>query len=84
MKRKQIGEIYVMRSFIMFIMNEYRTLVGKPEGKRPLGRPKHRWKNYIKMELGEIGLCGMDGIDLAWDRNQWGALVNMIKNLWVP
>jgi hypothetical protein len=65
-------------------MNAYRILVGKPEGKRPLGRPRHRCVNNIKMVLREIGRDGMDWIDLAQDRNQWRALVNTVMNLRVP
>jgi hypothetical protein len=63
--------------------NAYRILVGKPEGKRRLGRPRHRWKK-IKMDLREIGWGGMDWIDLAQDRDHWRALVNMAMNLRVP
>jgi hypothetical protein len=55
--------------------------VGKPEGKRPLGRPRRRWVDNIKMDLREIGWNGMDWIDLAQDREQWRALVNMVMNL---
>jgi hypothetical protein len=62
----------------------YRILMGKPEGKRPLGRPRCRWEDNIKMELKEIGWGGMDWIDLAQDRDQWRALVYTIMNLWVP
>jgi hypothetical protein len=58
--------------------------VGKPEGKRPLGRPRSRWVDNIKMDLIEIGWDGVDWIDLAQDRDQWRDLVNMIMNLWVP
>jgi hypothetical protein len=58
--------------------------VGKAEGKRPLGRPRCRWENNIKMYLGEIGWGGMDWIDLAQDRDQWRALVNTVMNLRVP
>jgi hypothetical protein len=65
-------------------MIAYRTLVGKPEGKRPLGRPRHRWMDNIKMDLGEIGWDGRDWIELAQDRDQWRALVNMMMNLRVP
>jgi transcription termination factor 2 len=61
--------------------NAYRILVGKPEGKRPLGRPRRRWKNNIKMDLREIRLGDMDWIDLAQDRDQWRALVNTAMNL---
>jgi hypothetical protein len=64
--------------------NTYRILVGKPEGKRPLGRPKHRWVYYIKIDLREIGWNGMDWIDLAQDRDQWRALVETVMNLRVP
>jgi hypothetical protein len=59
-------------------------MVGKPEGKRPLGRPRRRWENYIKMDLRGIGWGSMDWIDLAQDRDQWRALVNTVMNLWVP
>jgi hypothetical protein len=62
----------------------YTILVGMPEGKRPLGRPRHRWVNNIKMDLREIGWDGGDWIDLAEDRDQRRALVNAVMNLWVP
>jgi hypothetical protein len=58
--------------------------VRKPEGKTPLERSSHRWKNDIKMYLREIALGGMDWIDLAQDRDQWRAPVNMVMNLQVP
>jgi hypothetical protein len=58
--------------------------VGKPEGKRPLGRPRHRWVDNIKMYLGEIGWDGRDWIKLSQDRDQWRALVNTVMNLQVP
>jgi hypothetical protein len=64
--------------------NAYRILVGKPEGKRPLVRPRHRWEDNIRMDLGEIGCGGMEWTDLAQDRDQWRALVNMVMNLQVP
>jgi hypothetical protein len=64
--------------------NAYRILVGKPEGKRPLGRPRHRWVDNIKIDLREIGWDDMDWIDLAQDRDQWRALVNTVMNLRVP
>jgi hypothetical protein len=64
--------------------NAYRILVGKPEGKRPLGRPRHRLVGNIKMDLGEIGWDGRDWIELAQNRDQWRALVNMVMNLQVP
>jgi hypothetical protein len=64
--------------------NAYRILVGKPEGKRPLGRPRCRWGDNIKMDLREIGSVGRDWIELAQDRDQWRALVNTVMNLRVP
>jgi hypothetical protein len=64
--------------------NVYRMLVGKPEGKRPLGRPMRRWENNIRMDLREIGWEGVDWIHLALDRDQWWAVVNMVMNLRVP
>jgi len=62
----------------------YRVLVGKPEGKRPLGRPRSRWENNIKMDLPVVGCGGMDWIKLAQDNDSWWALVNVVMNLWVP
>jgi hypothetical protein len=64
--------------------NAYRILVGKPEGKRRLRRPRRRWVDSIKMDLVEIGWDGMDWIDLAQDSDQWRALVNTVMNLRVP
>jgi hypothetical protein len=65
-------------------MNAYRILVGKPEKKRPLGRPRRMWVDTIKMYLKEIGWDGMDWIDLALYSEQWRALVNAVINLRVP
>jgi hypothetical protein len=62
----------------------YRILVGKPEGKRPLRRPRRRWVGNIKTELREIGSGGIDWIDLAQDRDQWRALVIKVMNFRVP
>jgi hypothetical protein len=59
-------------------------LVGKPEGKRPLGRPRRRWIDNIKMDLSEIGVNVVDWIGLAQDRYRLRALVNAVMNLWVP
>jgi hypothetical protein len=64
--------------------NAYRILVGNSEGKRPLGRPRRRWVDNIKMDLREIGWDGRDWIDLAQDRDQWRVLVNAVMNLQVP
>jgi hypothetical protein len=64
--------------------NVYRLLVGKPEGKRPLGKPRRRWIYNIKMDLLEIGLSVADWIGLAQDRYRWRALVNSVINLRVP
>ena len=62
----------------------YRFLVGKPEGKRPLGRPRHRWEDNIKMVLQGVG-CGVMGwIELAQDRDSWRALVNAVLNIRIP
>jgi hypothetical protein len=62
----------------------YRLLVGNPEGKRPLRRPRRRWVDNIRMDLGEVGWGDVDRIDLAHDRNRWRALVNSVLNLQVP
>jgi hypothetical protein len=62
----------------------FRVLVGKPQGKRPLGRSRSRWEDNIKMDLQELGCGGMDWIELAQDRGRWRALVNAVKKLRVP
>jgi hypothetical protein len=62
----------------------YRILVGKPEGKRPLGRPTCRWEDNNKAELQEVGCGGMDWVELAQDRDRWWALVNVVMNLRIP
>jgi hypothetical protein len=62
----------------------YRIFVGKPEGKRPLERPRRRWEDNIKINLREIGWGSVDWIDLAQDRDQWTALVDTVMNLPVP
>jgi hypothetical protein len=65
--------------------NAYKLLVvGKPEGKRPLGRPRCRWEDNIRMDLGEVGWGDVDWTGLAQDRNRWRALVNSVLNLRVP
>jgi hypothetical protein len=62
----------------------HRVLVGKPEGERPLGRPRRRWDDNIKMDLQEVVCRGMDWIEMAQDRDRWPALVNSAMNLRAP
>ena len=62
----------------------YRVLVGKPEGKRPLGRPRRRWMDNIRMDLQEVRCGNIDGIELAQDRDRWRTLVSAVMNLRVP
>jgi hypothetical protein len=62
----------------------YRVLVGNPEGKSPLGRPRRRWEDNIKMDLQEVGCGGMEWIKLAQERDRWRELVNAVMNLRVP
>jgi hypothetical protein len=64
--------------------NSCRILVGKPEGKRPLGRPRHTWVDNIEKDLREIGWDGMDWVDLAQDRDQLRAIMNTVMNLRIP
>jgi hypothetical protein len=64
--------------------NSYRVMVGKPERKGPLGRPRHRWEDSIKMDLRDIGRGGMDWIDLAQDRDQWRVLMDTVTKMRVP
>jgi hypothetical protein len=61
----------------------YRVFLGKPEGKRPLGRPRHRWEDNIKIDF-QAGFGGVDWIELAQDRDRWRALVNVVLNIQVP
>jgi hypothetical protein len=74
--------------YILFSMGErrnaYRALVGKPEGRRPLGRPRRRWEDNIKMDLRDVGWGAADWIDLAQDRDRWRAFVYTVMNLRVP
>jgi hypothetical protein len=61
----------------------YRVLVGKPKGKRPLGRPRRSWEDNVRMDLQEVGCGCVDWIGLAQDRDRWRALVSEVRNLWV-
>jgi hypothetical protein len=74
------------RAHIMYqeMRNVYKMLTGKPEGKRPLRSPRHRWEGNIKMDFRETGVEGVDWIHQAQNRDCWQALVNTIMNLWVP
>jgi hypothetical protein len=69
---------------VVIVLIVHRLLVGKPEGTRPLGRPRHRWMDNIKMDLLEIGMNVVGWIGLAQDRYRWRALVNSVMNLRVP
>jgi len=62
----------------------YRVLLGKPEGRRPLGRPRRRWVDNIRMDLQEVGCVYIDWIGLVQDRDRWGTLVSAVMNLRVP
>jgi hypothetical protein len=66
------------------VRSSYNILVGRPEGRRPLGRPRRRWEDNIKMDLGEMGFGDVDWINLAQDRDRWRAVVNTVMNLRVP
>jgi hypothetical protein len=66
------------------VRGAYNILVGRPEGRRPLGRHRRRWEDNIKMDLLEIGFGDVDWIHWAQDRDRWRALVNTVTNLWVP
>ena len=69
---------------LILVKGVYRVLVGKPEGKRPLGRPRRRWEDNIRMDLEEVGLGYEDWIGLAQDRDRWRMLVSAVRNLRVP
>jgi hypothetical protein len=73
-RSRWVGDVAHMRE----ARGMYRVLVGKPEGKRPLGRPRCRWEENIKMDLQDAGCGGMDWIELAQDRDRWRALVNAV------
>jgi hypothetical protein len=65
------------------VRGAYNILVGRPEGRRPLGRPRHIWEDNIKMDLREMEFGDVDWINLAQDRDRWWAVVNTVMNLWV-
>ena len=69
---------------VIFFRGTYKVLVGKPEGKRPPGRPRRRWEDNIKMDFQVVGCGGMDLIELAQERYRWRALVNAVMNLRLP
>jgi hypothetical protein len=66
------------------MLSEHMVLVGKPEGKRPFGRPRRRWEDNIKMDLQEVGWGRGDWMELAQDRGSWRALVGTVRDFWVP
>jgi hypothetical protein len=66
------------------IINSCKVLLGKPEGKRPLGRIRRRWKDNIRQDRGEIGWEDVDWLHLTQNRDQWRALVKAVMNVWVP
>jgi hypothetical protein len=66
------------------VRGAYNISVGRPEGRRPLGRPRHRWEDNIKMDLGEIGFGDVDWIHLVQDRDRWRVLVSTVLKIWVP
>jgi hypothetical protein len=80
----QLFTLLLLFGPVCFIIARDRLLVGKPEGKRPLGRPRRRWVDNTRMDLGEEGWGDVDWIGLAQDRNRWRALVNSVLNLRVP
>ena len=75
---------YLHIRYVYSVHKVYKVLVGKPEGKRPLGRPRRRWEDNIRMDLQEVGLGYEDWIGLAQDRERWRALVSAVRNLRVP
>jgi hypothetical protein len=75
---------YDLIPLIIYYHGVYRVLIGRPEGKRPLARPRRRWEDNIKIYLREIGINGANWIQLAQDRVQWRAFVNTVMNLRVP
>ena len=75
---------WIILGWICGVRGMYRVLVGKPEGKRPMGRPRRRWVDNIRMDLQEVGCGYMDWIGLAQDRDRWRTIVSAVMNLGVP
>ena len=71
-------------AFVLYLLNLFYIVVGKPEGKRPLGRPRRRWEDNIKMDLQGVGRGRGDWMDLAQDSDGWPALVGTVRNFRVP
>ena len=76
--------VCVLRPKMRILLVKFRVLVGKPEGKRPLGRPRRRWVDNIGMDLQEVGCGYVDWIGLAQDRDRWRTIVSAVMNLRVP
>jgi hypothetical protein len=69
---------------LLCVFHAYALLVRKPEGKRLLGRPRHRWKDNVRIHFREIGWEGVDWMHMVEDRDQWQAVMNVVMNFWVP
>ena len=85
---KDVTETVLLQCLVFFtifvLVLSSEVLAGKPEGKRPLGRPRHRWVDNIRTDLQEVGCGYMDWIGLAQDRDRWRTLVSAVMNVWVP
>ena len=82
--KTQLLQRFTAKKPLLFYHLAFKILTGKPSGKRPLGRPRRRWEDNIRMDLEEIGINAGNWVDSAQDRNYWRALVNAALNLWVP
>ena len=83
-KTSRITRFLLFAYFKSLAWGSYRVIVGKPDGKRPLGRPRRRWVDYIRMDLHEVECGYIDWIGLAQDRDSWRTLVSAVMNLRVP